>query len=250
MPAASGSFQSPLTPLSESCLPRRAIIATCFRHEPFQRATHPTPASSSPPGNGAKQETLRWLLEGVPVVPVTPAEAGVVGRPRRVGGDAPVNRPGEKAREWSEAGQMLVIASDGGLVIPALGDNWESRYTHRFAGPAADDRERARRLLEVMDPLRGEGRSASWVEAVAVADRGEVLASWDLTGSDGVHCRADAAGGGHVRVLGVFPVALSPLRQDIPRPDGRGEGARWTTIGPGCVSWCRGGLAGGDSGAA
>jgi inosine/xanthosine triphosphate pyrophosphatase family protein len=80
---------------------------------------------------------------------------------------------------------MLVIASDGGLTIPALGANWESRHTRRFAGPSADDRERARRLLEVMAPLRGEDRAASWVEAVAVADRGEALASWELTGATG-----------------------------------------------------------------
>ena len=127
---------------------------------------------------------------------------------------------------------MLVIASDGGLVIPALGDNWESRYTHRFAGPAADDRERARRLLEVMGPLRGDERSASWVEAVALADRGEVLASWSLTGATGYIVEADAAGRGDVRVLGVFPVALSPLRQDLPRPDGRGEGATGRPLDP------------------
>ena len=145
--------------------------------------------SSRPPillatGNGAKQETLRWLVEGAPVHPVTPAEVGVSADPDE-SADTHLAIAREKAREWSEAGQMLVIASDGGLVIPALGDNWESRYTHRFAGPAADDRQRARRLLDVMAPLRGEERSASWVEAVALADRGEVLASWHLTGATG-----------------------------------------------------------------
>lgn len=135
-------------------------------------------------GNHAKQETLRWLVEDAPLNPVTPAEAGVSADPDE-SAETHLAIAEDKAREWSEEGQMLVIASDGGLVIPALGDNWESRYTRRFAGPAADDRERARRLLEVMEPLQGEGRSASWVEAVAVADRGEVLASWDLTGATG-----------------------------------------------------------------
>ncbi len=149
----------------------------------------PLPVTIHPPillatGNHAKQEALRWLVEGAPVVPVTPAEAGVLADPDE-SADTHLAIAREKAREWSEAGQMLVIASDGGLVIPALGANWESRHTHRFAGPAADDRERARRLLKVMEPLRGEERSASWVEAVAVADRGEVLASWDLTGATG-----------------------------------------------------------------
>ena len=46
----------------------------------------------------------------------------------------------------------LTIASDGGLVIPVLGPRWESRYTRRFAGPAADNEERLSRLLELMRP--------------------------------------------------------------------------------------------------
>ena len=81
---------------------------------------------------------------------------------------------------------MLVIASDGGLVVPALGANWESRFTHRFAGPAADDDERLRRLLQLMQPYQGSDRQASWIESVAIADRGAVLQSWELTGSTGV----------------------------------------------------------------
>ena len=135
-------------------------------------------------GNAAKQETLRWLLEGALVTPVTPAEAVVTADPDE-SGETHLEIARQKAGEWSEAGSMLVIASDGGLTIPALGANWESRYTRRFAGPAADDRERARRLLEVMAPLRGEDRAASWVEAVAIANRGEALASWELTGATG-----------------------------------------------------------------
>jgi inosine/xanthosine triphosphate pyrophosphatase family protein len=81
---------------------------------------------------------------------------------------------------------MLVIASDGGLVIPALGDNWESRFTHRFAGLDADDQERTRQLLEIMRPYQDNEREASWVEAVAIADRGQVLKAWELKGSTGI----------------------------------------------------------------
>ena len=80
---------------------------------------------------------------------------------------------------------MLALASDGGLQIPALGSGWESRYTHRFAGPAADDARRQGRLLELMRPYRGERRQATWVEALAVADQGRLLASWELQGATG-----------------------------------------------------------------
>ena len=80
---------------------------------------------------------------------------------------------------------MLAIASDGGLVIPALGPAWDSRHTRRFAGPAAADSHRVDRLLEIMEPFTGADRNASWSEGVAIAHRGRLLASWELTGATG-----------------------------------------------------------------
>ena len=116
---------------------------------------------------------------------ITPQELGISADPDESGAThQEIAR--QKSEEWSKASSMLVIASDGGLVIPALGANWESRYTHRFAGPAADDNERLSRLLKLMQPCQGPDREASWIESVAIADQGTVLASWELTGSTGV----------------------------------------------------------------
>lgn len=136
-------------------------------------------------GNPSKQDALRWLVEGLPFSPTTPPQLGLATVP---------DEPGEthreiaiaKALDWSRSGSMLAIASDGGLVLPALGDAWESRYTHRFAGPKATNAQRLESLLELMRPFEGEGRRATWVEAVAVADRGKLLASWELQGAIGV----------------------------------------------------------------
>ena len=144
-------------------------------------------------GNPAKQRTLRWLLDGLPFSPVTPQELGLDDVPEEEG-DTQEAIARAKARHWSLAGGMLAVATDGGLVLPALGRHWESRYTHRFAGPEADDVERLRRLLELMRPFHGPEREASWVEALAVADRGRVLVSWQVKGATGVV--AEAAGGG------------------------------------------------------
>ena len=135
-------------------------------------------------GNRDKQEQFRRILDGLPFAPVTPAEAGVSG-PSDEEGDTHEAIARDKAGRWSSAASSLAIASDGGLVIPALGPRWESRYTRRFAGPAADNTERLARLLELMRPLGGEDRSAVWVEAVAIAHRGQVLASWELQGANG-----------------------------------------------------------------
>ncbi len=136
--------------------------------------------------NPAKLEKLRWLLEGLPLEPVSPRDLGMAGR--RPGEDGPTHLETAvaKAQEWSLASGLPAISTDGGLVIPALGDGWQSTLTHRFAGEDADDPARISRLLELMAPHAGDGRRASWVEAVAVADGESSLASWETPGADGV----------------------------------------------------------------
>ena len=135
-------------------------------------------------GNQDKQQQFREILEGLPFAPVTPEQLDQAAFPEE-DGDTHESIARDKAAQWSAAASMLVIASDGGLVIPALGPRWESRYTHRFAGPAADNSERLARLLEMMRPHHGENRRASWMEALAIAHGGTILASWELGGGSG-----------------------------------------------------------------
>jgi XTP/dITP diphosphohydrolase len=159
--------------------------------------------------NPAKQQALRELLAGLPLRLVMPQQLGLDSAPEEEG-ETHQAIARLKAREWSLAASMLAIATDGGLVIPALGGRWESRFSHRFAGPAADDAERLRRLLELMRPYRGAEREASWVEALAIADRGEVLASWELTGGAGVIAES-AEGSPYVPGFWAFTVWYFPL---------------------------------------
>ena len=135
-------------------------------------------------GNRDKQEQFLEILAGLPLSPVTPGEIGLSVVPDE-DGDTHESIARQKAMEWSDASSTLVIASDGGLLIPALGPRWESRYTRRFAGPAADNDQRLARLLELMRPYSGEERRASWVEALSLAYRGRVLVSWELSGGTG-----------------------------------------------------------------
>ena len=133
--------------------------------------------------NPAKQRRLRWLLEGLPL---TPAALGLAReRPVEEGGTHQENAR-LKVESWSRATGMRAISSDGGLVIPALGQRWESLHTHRFAGDEADDRERAEALLRLMRPYRGDHRRASWVEALAIAEGGRTMASWCVEGATGL----------------------------------------------------------------
>ena len=135
-------------------------------------------------GNGDKQRAFRSLLDGLPLIPITPAESGINASPLEDGNTHEAIAQ-QKAVEWSKAGSMLAIASDGGLVIPALGSAWESRHTRRFAGQAVDDPQRVDRLLELMEPFTGVDRNASWAEAVAIAHKGRILVSWELLGAAG-----------------------------------------------------------------
>ena len=136
-------------------------------------------------GNPAKQKTLRWLLKGLALTPVTPQEIALDFTPEETA-DTHEAIARMKAQDWSRASSMLSIATDGGLVIPALGENWESLFTHRFAGLEADDGDRRQELLNLLKPHQGDQRTASWVEALAIADPEQVLKSWNLQGSTGL----------------------------------------------------------------
>jgi inosine/xanthosine triphosphate pyrophosphatase family protein len=78
-----------------------------------------------------------------------------------------------KALAYSAEG--LAIASDGGLEVPALAGAWDPLLTHR-QGQA--------RLRELTAGLRN--RQLRWAEAVALADKGQLLATWTASGTEGV----------------------------------------------------------------
>ena len=164
---------------------------------------HPTPILLAT-GNGDKQQEFRRVLQGMALRPVNPQDLENPPPGHQSWRDFSPAEDGDthesiartKAAQWSQAASMLAIASDGGLVIPALGGRWESRHTHRFAGPASTTaEERRERLLELMAPLEGRDRQASWAEALAIAHRGRVLGSWELRGGDGYIAEAPGPGG-------------------------------------------------------
>ena len=89
--------------------------------------------------NPAKLERLGWLLEGLPIETVAPSSLGLSRFDPKETGATHEENARLKAEAWSQAAGLPALASDGGLVIPALGDDWLSLHTHRFAGEDADD---------------------------------------------------------------------------------------------------------------
>lgn len=186
-------------------------------------------------GNRDKQRMLAWLLEDAPVRAVAPAELGVRADPDE-SGETHEAIARAKAEEWSRVAGMSAIASDGGLLVPALGANWESRYTHRFAGPAADDAERQRRLMDLMAPYSGDDRRAAFVEALAIADGGKTIASWEVTGATGriVDTLAQRGGDTYGDGFWVFPLWYFPefgrTYDRLTEAERAGLGDHWRTL--------------------
>lgn len=134
--------------------------------------------------NPAKERKLRWLLDGLGYTSRTPRELGFVGEPEERGGTHREVAAG-KALFWSHRVGDLVVASDGGARIPALGERWNSLFTRRAAGEGVDDRARADHVLELMRDRKGPRRDVVWVEGLAVARGGGLLASWEVQGHIG-----------------------------------------------------------------
>ena len=135
--------------------------------------------------NPAKLERLGWLLEGLPIETVAPSSLGLSRFDPKETGATHEENARLKAEAWSQAAGLPALASDGGLVIPALGDDWLSLHTHRFAGEDADDDARIRRLLELMESYSGADRKGVWVESVALAGGGLPTVSWLVEGPAG-----------------------------------------------------------------
>lgn len=85
----------------------------------------------------------------------------------------------------SALGGVRTIASDGGLLVPGLGDRWQPAWTRRFAGPDASNHDRAVALLILAAGLAGDHRRLGWREVVAIAEAGRVIATFTAEATPG-----------------------------------------------------------------
>jgi hypothetical protein len=81
--------------------------------------------------------------------------------------------------------ESVIVATDGGLLIPGLGPGWNPLQTARSAGMTAADSDRVRALLALVRDLTGAERQIMWTESLAGARSGALLASWTATGPPG-----------------------------------------------------------------
>lgn len=81
----------------------------------------------------------------------------------------------KKAIEISKHTTWYVLASDGGVDIPGLGNKWDILRNQRIVGENKTDLEKAKKLLSLMKGLKGEERKAFYRLALALALKGEII---------------------------------------------------------------------------
>lgn len=138
--------------------------------------------------NPAKVAQFAVLVDGLATVEPLPADAilPVSDEHLEAGNDLRAIAAA-KALAWSrQFSGALVIASDGGLLVPALGQRWNPARTRRFAGTKASDLDRARALLDMASDLVDERRTIGWRESIAIARDGSLMAALSAESARGV----------------------------------------------------------------
>lgn len=80
-----------------------------------------------------------------------------------------------KALHYSRLGERRVFADDSGLVVPYLG-GVPGVHSARYAGPNATNDERIAKLLGELRGKTGAERTAYFICAIALAERGRAIA--------------------------------------------------------------------------
>lgn len=135
--------------------------------------------------NPGKLDKLHWLFDVSGLELATPRDLMPMPTASEDGATH-LDIAEHKAKEWSRWSGLPTVATDGGLVLPVLGERWESRYTARFAGAGESDRTRLDRLLEIMKPYGDDSRTAYWLEALALAQDNKILKSWTVESRPGL----------------------------------------------------------------
>lgn len=92
-----------------------------------------------------------------------------------------------KAVTISKRYNCHAVATDGGVLIPSLGNNWNAVLTKRFLEKdTVTDFDRIEGLLKLMQDKRGDERKIMWNEALAIAYKGKLLFSTQVDGDEGM----------------------------------------------------------------
>ena len=121
--------------------------------------------------NQGKLREYKSLLNGIPFELVTMAEEGIITIVDEVGENLEENA-GLKAIALAKESRLLSLADDSGLEVDALGGE-PGRLSARYAGENASDAERVDYLLQRLEDVPRENRTARFRCVIALAEPDE-----------------------------------------------------------------------------
>ena len=123
--------------------------------------------------NPGKLAEMRILVQGLPFAVLGPREIGIDEAPEETGTTFLENAI-LKARYYAARSGRLTVADDSGICVDAL-DGGPGLYSSRFGGEGASDGDRNRLLLQKLEGVPRDRRTARFTSAVAVAQGNDVL---------------------------------------------------------------------------
>ena len=114
------------------------------------------------------------MLDLPGVVLLTPADVGIIGEPVE-DADSFAGNATIKVRYYAARSGLPTLADDSGLEVDAL-DGRPGIYTRRYAGPDATDTQNNARLLDELEGVPAERRTARYRCVLAFLDPGATAA--------------------------------------------------------------------------
>lgn len=118
--------------------------------------------------NQGKKKEMQEILEDLPIKIITLEDIEKL--PDIVeDGTSFVENAAKKARQTAALSGYICLADDSGLEVDAL-DGKPGIYSARFAGEDADDHRNNEKLLQMLQDIELEKRTARFVCAIAISD--------------------------------------------------------------------------------
>ena len=123
--------------------------------------------------NPGKLGEMKTLVAGLPFRVLGPRDVGITEAPEETGKTFLENAI-LKARHYARRSGLLTVADDSGLSVDALGGG-PGLFSSRFGGEGASDADRNRLLLQKLEGVPRDRRTARFTSAVAAARGGDVV---------------------------------------------------------------------------
>jgi XTP/dITP diphosphohydrolase len=135
--------------------------------------------------NAFKIDEMEWFLRGIPDLTIHYLKELENVPDVEEDGETLEENAIKKAVVISKLTDWIVMTSDVGILIDALGEKWDYRRPRRILGEHATEKEKVEKLMELMKGLKGEERKAGYPLALAFAQDGKLLWSKEFISYEG-----------------------------------------------------------------